>query len=577
MTNWDLEKGKNLKLDGEWDFYWNRLLSYEELQKEKPDLLVYVPKTWNSYEIEGENLSGLGFATYKLHVKTALPAGTVLGLRSHTFSSAYNLYINESLVASNGIVATTESEEVGEYQPQAIMFNIPASEFDIIIHVSNFQFARGGFWYSMTIGSAQSIIDLHAMLMSKASFLLGAMIITSLFFFALYILQRDLKYSLYFALLCLVLAILADMVGQLMISRLIKGISLRTVIIIWYSSIVWSQYLFIKYVHELFSTTFSKIVLRILLLYALLMQIVYLTTKPVIYTNVGLIANYLGMISIAFLVTIVLIGYQRKIKGSALNALSIVIILITYVHDVLYLTNKIRSNFGELFYIGLFLVLFLQMIIQAQRIKDYKEEKVSAELSFLQAQIKPHFLYNSINTFISISRYDGEEARTLLRNFSYYLRRSFDFKGMSQFVPLKNEIELARAYIEIEKARFEERLEVNFDIEEEIEMLVPRITLQPIVENAIIHGILPKPEGGKVEIIIKKEGKVFTFVVKDNGIGMDDKKFKEIIKNKKETGIGLANIEERLQKLYKKGLQIKCFPQGGTEVTWQIPIKPNSL
>jgi|GEM_PF-5805544 len=139
-------------------------------------------------------------------------------------------------------------------------------------------------------------------------------------------------------------------------------------------------------------------------------------------------------------------------------------------------------------------------------------------------------------------------------------------------VPLKNEIELAKAYVEIEKARFEERLEVVFEVPEDLEVNVPRLMLQPLIENAIIHGILPKPEGGKIDVLVKQEAKQLVFKVNDNGIGMDTKKLLDILKQEKGNGVGIANIDSRLKKLYGKGLEIQSSHGEGTEVTWNIPL-----
>jgi sensor histidine kinase YesM len=255
-----------------------------------------------------------------------------------------------------------------------------------------------------------------------------------------------------------------------------------------------------------------------------------------------------------------------------LNITSMFLILAFYIHDILYWDNKISDRFGEIIYIGLFLVILIQMLIQARRIQEFHDKKTAAELSFLQAQIKPHFLYNTLNTFISISRYDVEKARNLLCDFSIYLRRSFDFKDLSQFVPIKNEIELAMAYTEIEQARHEEYIVVNFDVDEDIDIDVPRLVLQPIIENAIKHGILPKGECGTINISIKKIENMIIFEVKDNGVGIKEEKLKQIFKQDEKSRVGILNIERRLKKLYGKGLQIKSKEGAGTNITWRIPI-----
>lgn len=572
LSGWDFSKAVNIKLDGEWEFYWNRLLSYQDLQGEKPDLFADVPNVWNTYTLNGTKLPGEGYATYRLHVRTDLPAGTQLGLRSYAFSSAYDLYINGMLAASNGRVAAVPSEEIGEYRPQAIIFSTPGQEFDIIIQVSNFHYARGGFWYSMFMGSVESILNLHDNMMGKENFLLGALTIISLFFFAVYILRRELRYTLYFALLCMVMAVGVDMVGQYIIPRFFTSLNLKWVIFLWYSSATWVTSLLILFVHELFPSKFSGIVQRVYLVFAMIWQTLYIFTSPTFYTRFGHISNYTEAAGILCTVLIVAIGIKKGNKGGWLNIISMAILLIAYIHDTLYWTNVLKSSIGEIFYIGLFLFMFIQMVIQAQRIKLFHDQETAAELAFLQAQIKPHFLYNALNTIISISHYDIDKARELLTTFSNYLRRSFDFKDLSQFVSLRNEIELARAYVEIEKARFEERIEVTFEVYEELEVWVPMLMLQPVIENAVIHGILPKPKGGKVDVSVKKEVKTLVFSVKDNGIGMDAKKLCGIMKNETAKGVGLANIDARLRKLYRKGLEITSSPSIGTEITWSIQI-----
>jgi len=156
--------------------------------------------------------------------------------------------------------------------------------------------------------------------------------------------------------------------------------------------------------------------------------------------------------------------------------------------------------------------------------------------------------------------------------FGNYLRRTFDFRDLSQLAPLKNELELVGSYLEIEKARFEERIEVVYDLTADLEVRIPILVLQPIVENAVIHGILPRDEGGRIEISIKREQTALFFKVKDNGIGIEMEKDSNVFRGKLGKGVGLSNIDKRLKKLYGKGLEINSIPGIGTEVTWCVPI-----
>ena len=571
LTNWNYYTDGNIRLDGEWEFYWNRFLAHEDLYNEKPDLMADVPNVWNKYTMQGEKLKGEGYATYRLHIKTELPAGTMLGIRSYTFSSAYDLYVNENKVASNGKISDTKEMEEGEYRPQVIVFSIPAEDFDIIIHVSNFHYARGGFWYTLYLGAPEKILNLHDNVIGKEIFLIGTLVIVSLFFFAIYILLRDFKYCIYFSCLCLFLAIGIDMIGQCVLIRLVPDISLRAVIFIWYSSTTWVIFFVVLFVHELFPSDFSKLAVKLFLMGSILFQLLYIFTDSLFYSRLAGFNTVFEAMGLLSAVISVGIGIKKGYKDGWLNIIGMIVVLMAYIHDTLFWTNRIMVSYGEIIYAGLFIAVFLQMVIQAKRIKIYHDHKTAAELSFLQAQIKPHFLYNAINTFISISHYDINKARDLLMNFSSYLRRSFDFKDLSHLVTLKNEIELAKAYVEIEKARFEERIEVYFEVTDNLEIKVPRLILQPLIENAIIHGILPKEEGGRIDVSVFKKEKKLVFKIKDNGVGIEKKKLERIL-NASGKGIGIANINTRLERLYGRGLQIESIPGYGTEVTWCIPI-----
>ena len=120
-----------------------------------------------------------------------------------------------------------------------------------------------------------------------------------------------------------------------------------------------------------------------------------------------------------------------------MNLFGMLVVLFCYLHDVLYIDNIINDAFGETLYVALILFLLSQTMVQINEMKRFFDRNAATELAFLQAQIKPHFLYNAINTFLSLSRYDIDKARELMISFSEYLRGSFDFKDLSELVPLK--------------------------------------------------------------------------------------------------------------------------------------------
>lgn len=556
------------RLDGEWEFYWMRFVDYDELTTATHGLTAAVPNTWKNYMIDGRKLDGEGYATYRLHVKTSLPAGTLLSVRLYNFSSAFELSVNGKLVAHAGKVGKNAAEEIGSYQPQLAVFTIPSSDFDLLFRVSNYHHASGGFWYSAYLGTPNAVRSYHESLQLREALILGGLLLFALFYLVTFLLRRELTYTLYFSLFCFSLAIAIDTVTQFLLLRLFPGLGLHVIICIWYSSVNWVLFFYIGYLDALFPSRVLKTMKRCYLILGVIMQIAFAIVPATFYTRYAALFNFFDISALAFVV-LISANDARKGKPDALaNVVSIAVTLAAYIHDILF-WNYVISSAGEMLYIGFVVFLIIQMIIQAKRIQAFHEQQTAAELSFLQAQIKPHFLFNTLNTFLSISRYDIEKATTLLYDFSSYLRRCFDFDGSSQFVPLCNELELARAYAAIEKARFEERVEIHFEVPDDSEVLVPRLILQPVLENAVKHGILQRIEGGCVEVRIRQEADMLLFEIQDNGVGFSV----QMNSAKKASGVGLSNIRSRLWKLYRERLLIESAAGAGTTVRWRIPLK----
>ncbi|WP_069997191.1 hybrid sensor histidine kinase/response regulator [Cellulosilyticum sp. I15G10I2] len=209
-------------------------------------------------------------------------------------------------------------------------------------------------------------------------------------------------------------------------------------------------------------------------------------------------------------------------------------------------------------------------------IKHAFQEAVRNELAFLQAQIKPHFLYNAMSTIVSLCYSDSIKAANLLLDLSKYLRLSFDIDWSDMFIPLCRELELIDAYIRVEKARFGSRIYFHYEGEDALKMYkIPALMIQPLVENAIRHGICKKEEGGKVILTIKKSLQYMYIKVEDDGVGISKEKLEQISNNELiNQGIGLLNIRKRLA-LYKNAqMEFSSKENVGTTVFIRLPLNP---
>ena len=207
-------------------------------------------------------------------------------------------------------------------------------------------------------------------------------------------------------------------------------------------------------------------------------------------------------------------------------------------------------------------------------LKQAVSMSIENEMAFLQAQIKPHFLFNVLNTITAYCYIDPEASAKLIENLSMYLRYSFDFDPSKKEFLLCDEIEFTQNYLDIEKARFEDLIDYEFDIEDADNIYVPPFIIQPLVENAVKHGILKKPDGGKILISGNLQENKYIIKIQDDGIGMEKSKLDAVISGKiaDGTGTGLKNIRKRLNHTYNTDLLIESIPGRGTKVTLILKI-----
>lgn len=205
-------------------------------------------------------------------------------------------------------------------------------------------------------------------------------------------------------------------------------------------------------------------------------------------------------------------------------------------------------------------------------IKQTVRERLRLEASWLQAQIQPHFIFNALNSVMALSDVDLDKMRDLLDEFSHFLRNKFRFLDMDGRVPIEEELSLVRSYLYIEQVRFEERLQVVWEVDDCGELQIPFLSIQPLVENAIRHGIMKRTRGGNIHIQICVHDTYAEIAVKDDGVGMKEAELKGILERKSQhrSGVGLINTDQRLKRHFGTGLQITSTLGKGTTVSFIV-------
>jgi two-component system LytT family sensor kinase len=213
------------------------------------------------------------------------------------------------------------------------------------------------------------------------------------------------------------------------------------------------------------------------------------------------------------------------------------------------------------------------------KLKEQQRLVLEARFDALQRQINPHFLFNTLNSIASLVRFRPEMAREMIVQLGNILRALL--KDHDAYVPFREELSFTDDYLGIEVVRFgAEKLRVVKEIDPEtLELLVPCVLLQPLIENSIKHGLEPRLQGGTITLRSRILETKLIVEVEDDGVGMPEGRVREVGFVSRGSGIGMRNVRERLEVLYGNNARFEVFsrPGRGTRVTLEIPMAPNVL
>ena len=254
---------------------------------------------------------------------------------------------------------------------------------------------------------------------------------------------------------------------------------------------------------------------------------------------------------------------------------------------------SIIEDDGDQDEVGLVTRIYNGMVINLQKLiyenyetnlklKDIALKKREAELYALQSQIHPHFLFNTLESLrMGLVDNSDDENAALVKNLSNLLRKSLSWSG--EIIRIKDEIEFVRAYLDIQKFRFVDKFDYSVDLPDELKYCsIPKLTIQPIVENAVLHGVEPKWGSCNISVEVSSEGSSIFIDVVDNGVGIDENILEAIKKDivygsemKKGSSIGLKNVSDRIHLNYGEeyGIDIVSHPGNGTTVKIKIPFQ----
>jgi two-component system LytT family sensor kinase len=589
LRHWDFKLKGNIKLDGEWAFVPYQLVSpattHTSLSEAK---FIQVPHLWNHY-LDEKKTTPLGFATYRLNILlpekliTSPAAPITYAFNISNIRSSHTLFVNGILSGNSGSPGASYKSSKPDNYPYVAFTNVIGNEAEVLLHVANYDNKiGGGILLPIEFGTPEQILSSKRSAEIIDTAFISLFLLLSISCGFLYSYQPKQTHLLFFTLFCLfeVLSV-ATRSEKLLITSALAFNTYSKLQVVPIVGIVYFCYMFVV---RMYPELLKPIPLLIIRLVTGSFAFLFLLTD---------LRFFSGFFNIFFPVYAILIFYLAALFLKAvfahredapylfLAAIALSCSGITYIMLVngIFLPNVPPIDL-IVFALCLMFLITHRFVRTTEQIKALSLQRVRIEMAFMQAQIKPHFLFNSLNTIGSFIETEPDRAQDLLGEFSTYLRYSFDFTNLELSVPFDREWTLVEAYLKLEQARYGERLEIYADIAHARRLRLPPLSIQPLVENAIRHGVMMQLEGGTIRITAKVIDNEIELSVEDNGIGISDERLANLLISPSSdeepitsdvSGIGLKNIQHRLIHTYGKGLMISSIVQQGTIVKFRIP------
>ncbi|MBR5441493.1 MAG: histidine kinase [Clostridia bacterium] len=576
LAEYNLQEVGMVSLAGEWEFYWNKRLVTGNSNSESPDLYIDVPSALTAYEINGKKLPNSGTASYKATISN-VNCNEPIVISVNNLPGKCKVFVDGECVFSNrGIPSVTSESSVYTY---ASPVRIDSGEHTLVIEI-DCEFSSG----LTTLPQISTFHEYRHNEIRAVAIRYAIIGIVSLFAIAtimMCIIRKRVGNQLWLLLLCVVFVfrMLVSNEGYMVAHTLFGDLNYE-----FMTSLIFVSTYIIKLCMLMYLNTRLKLGIKH---YSLaLVSLIFLVCAFVpyfVYSQIYVATIYMWLQSVAYIVDAFMI---YKLSGAAVSkARNAKAFLVLYcmnacaiVIDNLYLNGYIAGEvsfimpFACMGFIGMMIVIHL-----LESFSDYKKAQITADLqrelgelntTLMISQIQPHFLYNALNTIKYMTKKDPKTAEHAIVKFSSYLRANMDSLTQKEPIAFTKELEHVKNYIDIEQLRFGDRLKTEYDIEVE-DFTIPPLTIQPIVENAIKHGVNQKPEGGTVKISTRETDTNFVVIISDDGVGYD---VNQILDDGR-SHVGISNIKKRLKTMLKARVEINSVVGEGTVATITIPKK----
>ncbi len=365
LTDWNFQTSGNIKLEGEWEFYWQELLTpHSYPQRGDADIregdFITLPSTWNGHLINHEKIQGNGFASYRLTIKT-IERDQILSVLVKPMATAYELWINGKLVAANGKIGTSAKSMQPQYLSKVASFSHSGKEIEILLRISNFMHRRGGVWRAIILGDAENITRLRDKKTAKDWILAVGFLVLALYHFAVFIQRRKDIWGFYFAGFCLFMAIRVWSVGQRLLYTALADFGWEVSHKIEYISLMLSIQFLLAFVRSLFPEEYKGPIPLLTNGITALFVLIVLVTKSQIYSWVIIPFEIFAILMGLYATKRLYHAIRRKRTNAKLVMSSGIVVCLAGINDAFHVNQIIFTV--ELFHFGVLFAALMHTLV----------------------------------------------------------------------------------------------------------------------------------------------------------------------------------------------------------------------
>ena len=564
-------------LEGEWEFYYRQFIESDPQGEPKLSEMLEVPSSWAGNPLYDSPYESGGYASYRAYIKGFSYKDPVT-IYIPNIASAYRIYLDGALVTESGTLSKSATDTWSTPSSSKQKILLTPEEHEIVIEISSESYS--GLYLAPIIADHSYTQNYTYSFLGIRYAFIGIVIYAAIILFILGFLSKVRYFSgwLPVLFLCLAFRMMISTEGYAISQPWFFNLSYERMTLLMFASTFIIKLVSLIYLQDELRLKLSK-EFTAFLSAAFLLVVVGVSFLPTsVYNNYYFVV--LQLVSTLADLYVINRLCQELAKGDPYAGrlcFAYLFIFAGITVDALY-TNGMMPFLCSSFMPVCLSLFALQLTIihadkaaklfqRAREARELEHEVEKANMAVMISQIQPHFLYNALNTIKSLIRRDPKKAEQAVIDFSYYLRGNMDSLTHTEPIPFETELAHVKYYCDIELLRFSDKLKIEYDIQEK-KFCVPTLSIQPIVENAIKHGVTKKPEGGTVRISTASDDKDYIVTVKDDGVGFDSSAIEE---DDGRSHVGIQNIRYRFENMMHATVSIESEKGVGTCVIIRIP------